>query len=140
MLLHDDVLEPILAKLKDKLMDIQVCLGKIDAWVMEPQKCLHFLEETFGRYFECNRRQYESISNVSCTCDIPEVYLHPTFHELDIRCGSCRSDIYTHDLKEFENVYSKYEASFDIRKEKEQKRLIKLLELLEMEEAENKAS
>ena len=142
LLLHDDILEPVLAKIKDKLMDIQVCLGKIDTWVIEPQKCLHFLENTFGKYFECNRRQYESygIWKVSCSCEIPEVYLHPTFRELDIRCGSCRGDIYTHNLKEFENVESKYEATFDIRKEKEQNRLIKLLELLDMEEAENKGS
>ena len=48
LLLQDDVLEPTLAMVKDRLMDIQVCLGEIDAWIMETKENIGFLENTFG--------------------------------------------------------------------------------------------
>ena len=47
LMLDDEVLEPFLAKLKDHLMDVQVCLGRIDEWVMRPHDISSFLEETF---------------------------------------------------------------------------------------------
>lgn len=140
LLLHDDVLEPILAKLKDKLMDIQVCLGNIDAWVMEPQQCINFLKDTFKESsisIESSVKKYGERPN--CTCDTPDIEFNSDY-ELIAYCNSCGTEDNVHNLKEFENVHSKYEATFDIREEKEQKRLIKLLELLDMEEAENKAS
>jgi len=141
MLLHDDVLEPILAKLKDKLMDIQVCLGNIDAWVMEPQKCIDFLKDTFEESSEpivSSVKKYGECPN--CTCDYPNIEFTSDYGELSAYCSGCSEYSHVHDLKKFEFVCSKYEAYFDIREEKDQKRLIKLLELLEMEEAENKAS
>ena len=141
LLLHDDVLEPILAKLKDKLMDIQVCLGNIDAWVMEPQKCINFLKDTFKESsisIESSVKKYGERPN--CTCDTPDIEFNFDCTELIAYCNSCGTEDNVHDLKKFENVHSKYEATFDIRKEKEQNRLIKLLELLDMEEAENKGS
>ena len=47
MLLDDEVLEPFLAKLKGHLMDVQVCLGEIDEWLMRSHDISSFLEETF---------------------------------------------------------------------------------------------
>lgn len=47
LMLDDEVLEPFLAKLKDHLMNVQVCLGRIDEWVMQPHEISRFLEETF---------------------------------------------------------------------------------------------
>jgi hypothetical protein len=47
IVLHDDVLEPFLVKLKQHLESIQVCLGKIESWLLEPKSNIQFLEETF---------------------------------------------------------------------------------------------
>jgi hypothetical protein len=47
IVLHDDVLEPFLVKLKQHLESIQVCLGEIESWLLEPKSNIQFLEETF---------------------------------------------------------------------------------------------
>ena len=49
IMLHDDVLEPFLVKLKQHLESIQVCLGEIESWLLEPKTNIQFLEETFGK-------------------------------------------------------------------------------------------
>jgi hypothetical protein len=49
IMLHDDVLEPFLVKLKQHLESIQVCLGEIESWLLEPKSNIQFLEETFGK-------------------------------------------------------------------------------------------
>jgi hypothetical protein len=49
IMLHDDVLEPFLAKFKQHLESIQVCLGEIESWLLEPKSNIQFLEETFGK-------------------------------------------------------------------------------------------
>jgi hypothetical protein len=46
--LHDTILKPFLATLKDHLGAVQVCLGKIDEWLMVPHNNRDFLEKTFG--------------------------------------------------------------------------------------------
>jgi len=38
LLLNDDALRDLLPKLKDHLEAIQVCLGELDEWVMQPMK------------------------------------------------------------------------------------------------------
>ena len=48
IVLHDDVLEPFLVKLKQHLESIQVCLGEIESWLLEPKSNIQFLEKTFG--------------------------------------------------------------------------------------------
>lgn len=45
--LNDNVLEPFLAKLKEHLMDVQVSLGEVDTWIMQPADNKKYLEETF---------------------------------------------------------------------------------------------
>jgi hypothetical protein len=45
--LHDTILKPFLATLKDHLEAVQVCLGKIDEWLMVPDNNKDFLEDTF---------------------------------------------------------------------------------------------
>ena len=47
IVLHDDVLEPFLVKLKQHLESIQVCLGEIESWLLEPKSNIQFLEKTF---------------------------------------------------------------------------------------------
>ena len=46
-LLHDDVLGPYLVKLKDYFEEVQVYLGKIEAWLSTSQSCLDFLNSIF---------------------------------------------------------------------------------------------
>jgi hypothetical protein len=47
--LHDTILKPFLATLKDHLEAVQVCLGKIDEWLMVSHNNTDFLEKTFGK-------------------------------------------------------------------------------------------
>lgn len=47
IMLHDDVLEPFLVRLKQHLDLIQVCLGETESWLREPKNNIQFLEETF---------------------------------------------------------------------------------------------
>jgi hypothetical protein len=47
IVLHDDVLEPFLVKLNQHLESIQVCLGEIESWLLEPKSNIQFLEEIF---------------------------------------------------------------------------------------------
>jgi hypothetical protein len=49
LLLHEDVLMPFLFKLKDHLEWIQVFLGQIDAWLMEPVSYVEFIKEVFDK-------------------------------------------------------------------------------------------
>ena len=51
-MLHDDILEPFLCKLKQHLESIQVCLGEIESWLLEPKSNIQCLEETFGKKLE----------------------------------------------------------------------------------------
>ena len=48
-MLHDDILEQFLCKFKQHLESIQVCLGKIESWLLEPKSNIQFLEETFQK-------------------------------------------------------------------------------------------
>lgn len=48
LILHESVLGPFLVKLKDHLMTIHVCLGRIETWLMEPMKNINHLEAVFG--------------------------------------------------------------------------------------------
>lgn len=48
IMLHDDILEPFLAKLKGHIETIHVCLGKIETWLLEPNNNIEFLKKTFG--------------------------------------------------------------------------------------------
>lgn len=50
VVLNDDVLLPLLVLLKEHLEAVQVCLGKIEQWIMDAKHALSFLQSTFG-YF-----------------------------------------------------------------------------------------
>jgi hypothetical protein len=49
LLLHEDVLMPFLLRLKIHLEWIQVFLGQIDAWLMEPVLYVEFIKEVFDK-------------------------------------------------------------------------------------------
>ena len=56
VMLHDDVLEPFLVKLKHHLESIHVCLGEIETWLVESKANVEFLEETFKKKLEISPR------------------------------------------------------------------------------------
>ena len=63
MLLSDEVLVFYLTEFKEFLENLQVALGKIDAWLMETENCKAFLHEHFGKdsdFFELDNERYES--------------------------------------------------------------------------------
>jgi hypothetical protein len=70
--LHDTILKPVLAALKDHLEAVQVCLGKIDEWLMGKHNNIDFLEKTFGSKLVtaniapgANLKVYARINNIS---------------------------------------------------------------------------
>ena len=67
IMLHDDVLEPFLAKLKCHLETVHVCLGEIESWLLEPNKNIELLEETFGKKLEIPTA--DDINNKIVVCD-----------------------------------------------------------------------
>ena len=48
LVLHEDVLRPFLCAFKEYLMSVQVCLGDIEAWIIEPREHIDCLESIFG--------------------------------------------------------------------------------------------
>jgi hypothetical protein len=62
IMLHDDVLEPFLVKLKRHLESIQVCLGEIESWLLESKDNIQFLEKIFGTELESSPRYADFIT------------------------------------------------------------------------------
>ena len=151
LLLHEDVLEPVLVKIKDWLMSIQVCLGKIDTWVMEPQTIIAFLEEAFDQAVKLDCADGD-LSYHTCACP-------KGFHHQYNNCEECGLDYSKHRdrqrcpnqswsssiryftcnenpyqvLRECNNVSGKHEVEFDMTKDNERKKLVKFLEFLAMD-------
>ena len=143
LILHETVLEQFLPKLKEHLMSIQVCLGEIDAWVIqEPQKNISFLEETFEKKMEMPDDDV-TLGPHRCSCETHDPY------EI---CLSCGKNFCEHDNKRCPNAdYWQYfqckyyqllmqcdgngehKMTFDLDNEKEKTKLKKLLELIALD-------
>jgi hypothetical protein len=149
LILHETVLEQFLPKLKEHLMSIQVCLGEIDAWVIqEPQKNITFLEETFEKKMEMPDENV-TLGRHKCECETHDP------NEICLSCGKkyCEHDVhnkikmcpdplritfsrlfhcrYFQVLKQCKSK-GKHETTFNLADEKERARLTKLLEFMEM--------
>ena len=142
LILHETVLEQFLPKLKEHLMSIQVCLGEIDAWVIqEPQKNISFLEKTFETKMEIPDDKV-TLGPHKCSC-----YTHLP-NEICLSCGKKYCDHlpwtkrcndksryesfqceYYQILKQCKNE-GKHEANFNLTNEKERIRLTKFLEFI----------
>jgi hypothetical protein len=142
--LHETVLEQFLPKLKEHLMSIQVCLGEIDAWVIqETQENISFLEETFEtnmeipddnvqlepRWCSCRENHHPDEICLNCGkkyCDHCVATYHPGRH-----CES--GDHYQcqyYQILKWCNGDGKIEITFDITNEKEKTKLTKFLEFM----------
>ena len=120
-------------------MSVQVCLGKIDAWVMESDSATSFLETTFGTKLDIPDDDLALISE--CGCD-------EGTHWDNEECQSCGCDFSSHEdsycpdremeyfecekfqfLKEF-IVTGNYETTFRISKKIEQTKFTKFLDFI----------
>jgi hypothetical protein len=144
LILHDTVLEQFLPKLKEHLMSIQVCLGEIDAWVIqEPQKNINFLEETFETKMEMPDDDV-TLGPRRCSCGTHDPY------EICLSCGKKFREHNVHhktcpdySWQSFQCKYyqvlmqcddnGKHEMTFDLDDEKEKTKLKKLLELIALD-------
>ena len=68
LILHEDVLGPFLAKLKEHIMSIQVCLGSIEEWIMLPKENIIYLESTFGKSIAETPPDYKDELEKDCDC------------------------------------------------------------------------
>lgn len=105
--LHVDVLIPFLSVLKHHLSEIQIYLGYIDAWLLQPSQTLAFLNSTFDAGIElptdvqgCDAdncdREHDGMRCIKCykfvhdlygyrpfesyTCDVPGGGNHQYYH------------------------------------------------------------
>jgi hypothetical protein len=138
LILHETVLEQFLPKLKEHLMSIQVCLGGIDAWVIqEPQKNISFLEETFEKKMEMPDENV-TLGRHRCGCethDSNEICLNCRERYCDHKtyCPDRRYQVFEcewYQLLKQSDGKGKYESTFDLTNEKEKTKLKKLLELM----------
>ena len=143
-LLHETVLEQFLPKLKEHLMSIQVCMGEIDAWVIqEPQGNISYLEETFEMKMEIPDENV-TLGRHQCECETHDP------NEICLRCGKTYynhkshtrrcddEDWWNHQsfqcqyyqvLKQY-NSTGKLETTFNLTNEKDRTKLEKFLEFI----------
>jgi hypothetical protein len=149
LLLHDTVLEQFLPKLKEHLMSIQVCLGEIDAWVIQESKeTINFLEETFEKKIEIPDENV-ILEPHQCKCekhDPNEICLYCTKKYCDHygshhRCNERDYNFHSYETNNYFrceyyqilkqcNSEGKIETTFEITNEQGKARLKKLLELM----------
>ncbi|KAL7452602.1 hypothetical protein ACHAWC_004332 [Mediolabrus comicus] len=146
LVMHETVLEPFLPKLKEHLMTIQVCLGKIDSWVIqETQENISFLEETFETKMEIPDDD-DQLGSRNCNCETHgpcelclgcgEMYCEHYYKYSKKRCN--KNDPYNLFQCQYYQILKqcnddvKFEATFDVTDEQDKARLKKLLELMAM--------
>ena len=95
IVLHDDVLEPFLVKLKQHLESIQVCLGEIESWLLEPKSNIQFLEKTFGAKLK-NLPETPLINDYTCSHADPWKYIHSGGMPSTSVCARCFNKIGAH--------------------------------------------
>ena len=52
MVLHEDIMKPFLSILKNHLKQVQVALGEIEGWLLEPVQTLNWINEKFETNLE----------------------------------------------------------------------------------------
>lgn len=107
MILNDEVLGPFLAALKEHTQKVQVCLGGIESWLMEPKSNIQFIKETFG---------VDLGETKSCAGERAETGVNSSDDEVV--------------LKVFPDSGT-FDRTFEIGKENDQRKLRKFLEFLE---------
>jgi len=73
LLLNDDTLEFLLPKLKEHLEAIQVCLGVLEEWLMQPMKNVSFINSVFEKSCTIPSKEFHSRRSQCCFCGSPFV-------------------------------------------------------------------
>ena len=147
LMLHDDILVPFLEKLRDHLEHVQVCLGKIDEWLMKSENNVSFLKTIFGvdanmipmttsqsTWCRCrDHHYYEQCGNCGATFknhtpDLDSARQCPHKYRNTIFC--CKQEFRV--LAEF-NMDERHEASFDINQGHERGRFLRFTEYLKFQ-------
>ena len=141
IMLHDDILETFLAKLKYHIESIHVCLGKI-SWLLETNSNIEFIEATLRKKLEIpiaddlyeNRAgpqgTYDSSkSDVCLTCE----HDYGSHSGPSNQCPSIYGSYFKcknyHLLKSY-NESGKFEKTFAIAKQSDQMKLKKFLDFV----------
>ena len=154
-MLHDDILEPFLVKLKDRVESIHVLLGEMETWLSEAQMKMDFIESTFGMKLEAPTADNLNVEEIiDCPgghshggqkCLRCQKYFHnhspyfpfncPNSHyggylsTMRFRCKQKSRKV--HILKKY-NDAGKFEKTFQIATESEQTKLKKFLEYMDI--------
>lgn len=147
LLLDNEVLEPFLAKLKEHLMSIQVCLGEVETCVMEPLRDIDFLKGIFGVELDLPDDNSLKANPCSCPSGVHGIldgcmnctktfkghkYPVGTQHYSQVQqCTSFHCSGYN-VLKQIYCVAGRHEHRFDIGDEGERLRLKTFLDFLEI--------
>eukprot|EP00574_Skeletonema_japonicum_P003398 CAMPEP_0201730322 /NCGR_PEP_ID=MMETSP0593-20130828/21743_1 /ASSEMBLY_ACC=CAM_ASM_000672 /TAXON_ID=267983 /ORGANISM="Skeletonema japonicum, Strain CCMP2506" /LENGTH=233 /DNA_ID=CAMNT_0048222833 /DNA_START=138 /DNA_END=839 /DNA_ORIENTATION=- len=91
LMLHDDILEPFLVKLKDHVESIHVLLGEMESWLLESQRKIEFIESTFDKKLEAPSAGDLYVEQTfDCDCLVQ--------HQHYEKCLRCGCDFYTHSI------------------------------------------
>ena len=139
MLLYDDALKLLLPKLKDHLESVQVCLGVMDQWVMQPMSDLSFINMNFQKALTLPTDIHPfDDTGVCCFCGATygrdrggSGFPHSSYNKYD-RGGSGSGCTYKkcgveQILVRLTNNHGVYNTTFTVSMEKEQERLLKFI-------------
>lgn len=152
LMLHDDILEPFLVKLKDRVESIHVLLGEMETWLLESQRKIEFIESTFGMKLEAPSADDLNVEEViDCPgghshqslerclrCNqyfqnhrqqSPYAYCYIGYNSLRFRCKKKGPKV--HILKKYDDA-GKFEKTFQIATENDQTKLKKCLEYMDI--------
>jgi len=154
LMLHEDILEPFLVKLKDHVESIHVLLGEMESWLLESQRKIEFIETTFDTKLETPSPDHLLVEEAS-DCNCPSGHYGFTrclrcsaYFQAHTRAATsgyylCNQSLYPgkrfrctkrvpkiHILKKYDHD-GKFEKTFQITTESEQAKLKKCLEYMD---------
>ena len=134
ILLCDDALKLILPKLKDHLESVQVCLGVIDQWVMQPMSDLSFINMNFQKALTLPTDIHPfDDTGVCCFCGATcgrdrggSGYPYNKYDRGGSGCTYNKCGV-EQVLVRLTNNHGVYNTTFTVSMEKEQERLLKFI-------------
>ena len=134
MLLCDDALKLFLPKLKDHLESVQVCLGVIDQWVMQPMSDLSFINMNFQKALTLPTDIHPFDDTCVCcfcgaTCGRDRGGSGYPYNKYDRGGSGCtyKKCGVEQVLVRLSNNHGVYRTTFTVSMEKEQERLLKFI-------------
>ena len=141
IMLQDDILEQCLAKLKQHIESIHVCLGEIETWLLEPKSSIDYINGTFKKKLksltddDVGNMTSPSGSDICMNCSSPFSSHHQNaYYPSSPR--SCPQYVGTsfackkYTVLKTCNESGKFEKTFTIAKESDQTKLKKFLDFV----------